>query len=126
MRSGHEDAKSVLIVEDDDLTREALRSMVEKNGYPTEAVANGREALNYLHRNGRPGLILLDLMMPVMNGWEFRSQQRHDPALARIPVVVCSAVGDIQQEVSLIGADGCLKKPIDTRELLDTVRHFCR
>jgi CheY-like chemotaxis protein len=119
--------KKVLIVEDDDTTREALSCILERAGYSVAAVANGREAINYLHRNhGRPQLIILDLMMPVMNGWEFRRQQRHDPALAAIPVVVCSAVGDIQQEVSLIGAVDCIQKPIDTDQLLNAVRRICR
>ena len=116
---------NVLIVEDDDLTREALESILTSHGYTAAGVANGREAINYLHRNPRPDLILLDMMMPVMNGWEFRSQQKRDPELAPIPVVVCSAVGDIQQEVSLVGAEGCLQKPINADQLLDTVRHFC-
>jgi CheY-like chemotaxis protein len=116
---------NVLIVEDDDLTREALESILTSNGCTAAGVANGREAINYLHRNPRPDLILLDMMMPVMNGWEFRSQQKRDPELAPIPVVVCSAVGDIQQEVSLVGAEGCLQKPINADQLLDTVRHFC-
>lgn len=118
-------ARTVLIVEDDNSTREVLQSILEAEGYHVASVANGREAINYLHRNGRPCLILLDLMMPVMNGWEFRSQQKRDPALAAIPVVVCSAIGDIQQEVSLIGAQGCLQKPIDTEQLLNTVSRFC-
>ncbi len=115
----------VLIVEDDDLTRAALQTAVEAGGYSTAVAANGREALNYLLRNGRPRLILLDLMMPVMSGWEFRHEQRHDPALASIPVVVCSAAGDLQQEVSLLGAAGCLQKPIDFPQLVATVRSFC-
>jgi CheY-like chemotaxis protein len=115
----------VLIVEDDKTARDTLCNVLESEGYPADAVANGREAINYLHRNHHPCLILLDLMMPVMNGWEFRHQQRHDPALARIPVVVCSGVGDIQQEVLLIGAEGCLQKPIDAGKLLDTVRRYC-
>jgi CheY-like chemotaxis protein len=118
--------KRVLIVEDDDLTRASLRSVLESEGFPADGVANGREAINYLHRNARPGLILLDLMMPVMNGWEFRSQQRHDPALAPIPVVVVSASGDLEQEVVLLGANGCLQKPIDRGQLVETVRRFCR
>jgi CheY-like chemotaxis protein len=115
----------VLIVDDDDLTRNALQSIVEGEGYPAATAANGREAFNYLLRNVQPRLILLDLMMPVMSGWEFRYEQRRDPTLARIPVVVCSGAGDLEQEVSLLGAAGCLKKPIDAGRLVDTVRSFC-
>jgi CheY-like chemotaxis protein len=125
MASAPQPAKTVLIVEDDDMTCEALRCILESEGYPVAVAANGREALNYLYRNSRPLLILLDLMMPVMNGWEFRRQQKRDPALAGIPVVVCSAVGDIQQEVALIQPAGCLQKPIEAGQLLDTVRRLC-
>lgn len=115
----------VLIVEDDELTRSAWESALQAEGFSTAGAANGREALNYLLRNGPPRLILLDLMMPVMSGWEFRHEQLRDPALARIPVVVCSAVGDLPQEVSLLGAAGCLQKPLDSRQLVNVVRTFC-
>jgi CheY-like chemotaxis protein len=116
----------VLLVEDDSLTRDMLQGLLEREGFVVAAVANGREALNYLYRNHRPCLILLDLMMPVMNGWEFRTLQKRDPDLARIPVIVCSAAGDLHQEVSLMGAQGCLQKPVDPDSLLAAVRRFCR
>jgi CheY-like chemotaxis protein len=125
MRGTSQSRAQVLIVEDDDLTRDALRSVLEAEGYAVATAANGREAYNFLLRNGRPGLILLDLMMPVMSGWEFRHEQKRDPGLARIPVVVCSAAGDLQQEVSLLGAAGYLQKPIEPGHLLDMVRSFC-
>jgi CheY-like chemotaxis protein len=117
--------KTVLIVEDDETARKALKVLLESEGYLVGTAANGREAVNYLLRNGRPGLILLDLMMPVMSGWEFRKEQKRDSALASIPVVVCSAAGDLQQEVALLGASGCLQKPIDSERLLEMVRSFC-
>jgi CheY-like chemotaxis protein len=119
-------AVDVLIVEDDGLTRDMLQGFLEKEGFRAAGVANGREAINFLYRNPRPGLILLDLMMPVMSGWEFRTLQKRDPDLARIPVVVCSAAGDLQQEVSLMGAAGCLQKPVDPARLVATIRRFCR
>jgi CheY-like chemotaxis protein len=117
--------RTILVVEDDETTREALQGFLEGEGYPVIAVANGREAINYLLRDDLPCLILLDLMMPVMNGWEFRKEQKRDPAFASIPVVVCSAAGNIEKEVALLGAAGCLQKPIDTGKLLATVQSFC-
>jgi CheY-like chemotaxis protein len=117
--------KNILVIEDDPVARETLVTILTAEGYTAEGSANGREALNYLQRSPAPQLILLDLMMPVMNGWEFRHQQRQDRKLATIPVVVCSAADNIQQETALVGANEYLQKPIDLERLLDTVRHYC-
>jgi CheY-like chemotaxis protein len=125
MGAGQQGGKTVLIVEDDGETRAALQAILESEGHRVAAVTNGREAINYLHRSERPGLILLDLMMPVMSGWEFRSLQRRDPGLSSIPVVVCSAADDLEQEVSLLGAAGCLQKPINAGQLLAFAARFC-
>ena len=69
-------------------------------------------------------VILLDLVMPVMNGWEFRREQRRDPALAAIPVVICSSTDNIRAEANLIGADGFLEKPVEPDELAAALRPF--
>lgn len=81
----------VLIVDDDAAMREALCDTLELQGHQTNMVANGREALEHLGRFAPPCLILLDLMMPLMNGWEFREAQLKDPQISGIPVVVISA-----------------------------------
>lgn len=113
--------KSILIVDDDFDIREMMAQVLEDEGYRPVAVANGREALEYLRRSpDRPSLILLDLMMPVMNGWEFRNEQKKDPLLASIPVVVVSANCRDQS----IDAAGLMKKPIQLRTLLSTIEHF--
>jgi CheY-like chemotaxis protein len=117
--------KNILVVEDDPVARDGLVALLTAEGYTAEGIANGREALNYLQRNPTPQLILLDLMMPVMNGWEFRHQQRLDGRLAAIPVVVCSAADNIEQETALVGANEYLQKPIELERLLDAVRHYC-
>jgi CheY-like chemotaxis protein len=85
--------------------------------------ANGREALALLRGRERPQLILLDLSMPVMSGWEFCRHRQRDPALASIPVVVFSADGDLGQTASSLGAAGYLQKPLEPEALVHTIRH---
>src|SRR5439155_12456386 len=84
--------RCVLVVEDDTDGRETLAELLEAEGYPVARAANGRQALDYLQRAGPPGLILLDLLMPVMDGYQFRQRQRQDPVLASIPIAVVSVV----------------------------------
>jgi CheY-like chemotaxis protein len=113
----------VLIVEDDEDLREMMAQMLTLEGFQAVAVANGREALAYLHESERPDVILLDLMMPVMDGWEFRRQQQADPALAPVPVIVLSALD--QARASSLDAEAFLKKPLDFDRLLTLVRAYC-
>jgi CheY-like chemotaxis protein len=113
----------VLIVEDDADLREMMAQLLSLEGYEAMAVANGREALDYLHAGRHPDIILLDLMMPVMDGWEFRRRQRADPALADVPVVVLSALDPTRSED--VRANAVLKKPLDFDRLLQLVRTFC-
>jgi CheY-like chemotaxis protein len=114
----------VLIVEDDADLREMMAQLLALEGYRTETASNGRVALDYLRRGDFPDLILLDLMMPVMDGWEFRRRQREDPQLALVPVVVLSAL-DPSRAADLEGA-AFLKKPLDFDRLLELVRQYCR
>jgi len=113
----------VLIVEDDDDLREMLAQLLSLEGFQAAAVANGREALDYLREEDAPGVILLDLMMPVMDGWEFRRRQQADPALAAVPVIVLSALD--QSRAGHVAADAVLKKPLDFDRLLALVRSYC-
>src|SRR5436309_15079432 len=106
----------VLIVEDDADLREMMAQLLSLEGFQATAVANGREALEYLHEADVPQVILLDLMMPVMDGWEFRRKQQADPALASVPVIVLSAL-DLARAGNL-DATACLKKPRDFDHLL--------
>ena len=114
----------ILIVEDDADLREMMAQLLTLEGYRAAAVANGREALEYLRRSKAPDLILLDLMMPVMDGFEFRREQERDPLLSSVPVVVLSALD--QHRIRDIGANGFLKKPLDLDRLLAFVRQFCQ
>src|SRR5262249_23014929 len=113
----------VLIVEDDEDLREMMAQLLSLEGFHTATVSNGREALQYLQDAEKPQVILLDLMMPVMDGWEFRRQQQADPALAPVPVIVLSALD--QARASGLEADAFLKKPLDFDRLLSLVRSYC-
>src|SRR5436853_5733359 len=89
----------VLIVEDDVDLREMMAELLTLEGFAAAAVANGREALEYLHQGyDKPDVILLDLMMPVMDGWEFRRRMQSDPAIANLPVIVLSALDQSRAE----------------------------
>ncbi|MCZ7687578.1 MAG: response regulator [Sandaracinaceae bacterium] len=89
-------------------------------GYAPITARDGREALARM-RASLPRLVLLDLMMPGMNGWEFRAAQRSDPALAHVPVVVMTGDGNASGKATALHASGCLQKPIDVSRLLRTV-----
>src|SRR3989442_228935 len=86
--------KEILIVEDDPDIRESLQVVLETEGYNARTAANGKEGVAALESLEHPCLVLLDLMMPVMNGWEFLAVQRNDERLNKVPVVVVSAIAD--------------------------------
>jgi CheY-like chemotaxis protein len=113
---------TVLLVEDDVDVREAVADTLEDAGYRVLSARHGLEALELLRGgNMRPCVILLDLMMPVMDGWQFRAEQRNDPQLAGIPVVALSAHGSLYE----LGAADHLRKPVQLRALMDAVARFC-
>jgi CheY-like chemotaxis protein len=116
--------KRVLIVEDNEVTRDLMTLILESDGYQVSTAANGRSALERLRGGDRPSVILLDLMMPVMDGWQFREEQRRDRALADIPVVVCTAAGESAEKTAL-GVGELLKKPVEADDLLAAVRRLC-
>jgi CheY-like chemotaxis protein len=113
----------VLLVEDDVGARDALSDILRDEGYAVATAGNGREALDYLERQGTPCLILLDLVMPVMDGWEFRRRQLAAPALATIPVVVLTATAG--EGVPALAAIDILRKPVDFDALLARVERHC-
>jgi CheY-like chemotaxis protein len=115
-------AKSVLVVDDDWQTRSALKMTLEAAGHAVREAATGQEALEVLSRSPRPDVILLDMVMPVMNGWEFRDRQLQDPLLADIPVVVFSAAYDSSPRAAeILGVARVLFKPIDCDEALASI-----
>jgi signal transduction histidine kinase len=117
---------SILVVDDDPAIRAMLSEVLRDEGYNVISAANGQEALYHLHHNGGlPQLILLDLMMPTMNGWAFLSHQQQDAKLAAIPVVVISAGANIQQQPLPYAPASILPKPVDVDLLVATVEHYC-
>jgi CheY-like chemotaxis protein len=116
---------SILVIEDDGGVRESLAEVLSLEGYRVHGCADGQQALDYLQSAPLPGLILLDLMMPVMNGWVFRDQQQQEQSLSSVPVVLISGVADVGQQAAALGTVAYLTKPIDIGELLDTVARHC-
>lgn len=120
-----ERAGRVLVVEDNRTTREALLLLLQSEGFDADGVENGHEALRVLREGYDACLILLDLMMPVMDGWTFRFEQRRDPNLTHIPVVVLTATVDPVQEGNRLGAIGAFQKPLDIEPLLSLIAEHC-
>ena len=119
--SKRETLKKVLIVEDDPDTQEAFRTAIGDAGFDVETVKDGREALDYLRAGGRADAILLDLMMPRMDGWQFRRRQLADKALAQIPVIVVSAARVARNSALGFGAAVFLGKPVHFEDLLSAL-----
>jgi CheY-like chemotaxis protein len=117
---------AVLVVEDDVDIRQALVEILEDHGFQAVGESNGADALEYLRRApDLPCLILLDLMMPVMDGATFREAQRNDPRLASIPVVVLSAHRDLAAHVHGLDVVSVLRKPPNVRELVTVLHTHC-
>jgi CheY-like chemotaxis protein len=116
---------TVLVVDDDGDIRDAICLVLEHNGYRALAASNGEEALTRLRANAPVDLILLDMMMPVMDGWGFRKSQPDGPAFVEIPVIVLTGDGRASSKAAAIGAAGYLKKPLDLGDLLAAVARHC-
>ena len=122
-----EQGNSVLIVDDDSAVRAALKELFETEGYTVVLAANGRAALKRLMEGFRPSVVLLDLMMPVMDGWDFRTEQLKDPALKDIPVFILTAAGFSDVTIrAQFGSIPFVPKPPPHEELLALVRRVCR
>ena len=120
------DGRPILIVDDDHGIRGVLTQILQDEGHRVKTASNGLEALQTLRQSVRPCVILLDLMMPIMNGWEFMTRRREEgDSIAGIPVVVISADQQAREKATAIGAEDCLEKPIDLDRLIDTVERYC-
>jgi CheY-like chemotaxis protein len=116
----------ILVVDDDPDIREALQDALEDEGYSVLLAANGAEALTALASRAPPSLILLDLMMPVMDGFTFRAKQLEDPRFASVPVVIVSAGGDIMKHARQLGVAGYIEKPMSRAAVLREVARRSR
>jgi CheY-like chemotaxis protein len=114
----------ILLVEDDFSIRETIAELLEDEGFRVTCAANGAEALARLETGEEPQLILLDLMMPVMDGSEFRRAQLGDPRISEIPVVVLSASHGADRRAATLDAEAFLAKPFEVQSLLETVSRF--
>jgi CheY-like chemotaxis protein len=119
---GH--TEPILVIEDNDDVRDMMAVTLQLEGHRVVTASNGREALDLLHHGVEPCMILLDLMMPVMNGWEFQRAVAREPQLRDIPIIVVSATGT-DVDLKRIQVAAVLPKPIDVDQLLNVVGGFC-
>jgi len=116
----------VLVVEDDADIRESLVEILMEEGYVARGFANGAEALAFLRSGGAASVILLDLMMPVMDGREFRLELEKDATFSSIPVILLTADNNPRRKAATLGAVGGLGKPVRLDDLLSTVEQYYR
>ncbi len=117
-------SKRILVVEDDNSIRELLVELLQSEGYEVASAINGLEGLKYLQTQHAPNLILIDLMMPVMDGYSFRTEQLKNPAWSKIPVVVMSAEANAKEKMKNFGITAFLSKPVELDTILKTVERF--
>ncbi len=115
----------ILVVEDDTALRGLIADLLAEEGYDVYCAENGADALAKLGLGPAPSLILLDLAMPVMDGWTFRRAQRDDPRFARVPTVVLSASLGPDPAIDALEPDAFLAKPFDLERLIETVHRLC-
>ena len=118
-------AHVVLLVEDDEDIREALRAVLRVNGFEVECAHDGVDALRMLWRGLRPCVILLDVMLPRLDGYTFRDLQRADARWADIPVIVVSALDKDPDRMDTLSPLAWLKKPFDVDALTAAVARYC-
>jgi CheY-like chemotaxis protein len=116
----------ILVVEDDDDIRAIVCMILEENGLSAVGARDGLEALERLRQGPPPAVVLLDLMMPRMDGWQFRKAQLLDPALNEIPVLVVSGDGRVEAKAASLGAAGYVRKPVGVDELIGSVERHRR
>ena len=115
----------VLLIEDDASSSEAMRDLLEMAGHRVDCAGNGREALDRLREDAAYCIILLDVMMPVMNGYEFRDAQLKDPRIASIPVIVLTADGRAREKARRLRSNQFFQKPFSPPELLRAIELHC-
>lgn len=117
---------TILVVDDDEDIRETLRLALEDEGYNVVTAANGLEALEYLRTSPAPSLILLDLMMPAMDGWQFCAELDRQPTRTIVPVIVVSASACTHAIPTSSAVVACIHKPVQLEGLLETIQRHRR
>jgi CheY-like chemotaxis protein len=113
--------QTVLVIDDNDATRTGLVRLLALRGYRTASATNGREGLECLRADRSIGLVVLDLWMPNGNGYWFREQQRGDPALAHVPLIVFTGTGNGDVDLERLCGANVLHKPVGIAQLLETI-----
>ncbi len=120
-------ARNILVVDDDDSIRDLIGNILRRSGFTIVGTVNGWEGMEWLRRTiDLPCLILLDLRMPVMDGWKFRQLQLEDPRLADIPVVIITSAAEVAEDVATVKAAAFLKKPLQVDLLTKTVKQHAK
>ena len=118
--------KKILLVEDDQDIRETLIELLEGEGYEVLFAENGQVGLDKLSESSSlPNLILLDLMMPVKDGFQFCAEKDANPKIAHLPVIIMSADGHIRENQQRVNATAYLKKPLDIYEIINVLEKYC-
>jgi CheY-like chemotaxis protein len=118
--------ETILIIDDDPVVRGLLSMLLERHGYRVAHASGGCDALAYLSLNSPPSLVLLDMLMPAMDGWRFLEAFRLTTAWETIPVIIITGMGVASPEwAASLGAAGLLRKPFDVDELMQPVRQLC-
>jgi CheY-like chemotaxis protein len=117
--------KTVLVLEDNRIQREGIAAVLRDKGYEVELAENVTEAWRYLRGDPLPGLVLLDMMLPGVDGWQFLNQLTRDPALAHVPVIIATGLGIASKEwAASLGAAGLLRKRFDAVQPVLEVERF--
>jgi CheY-like chemotaxis protein len=117
--------RTVLLVEDDEALRNVVTKILQRAGYAVAAAPDGAGATAFLHAHPETAVVLLDMLMPGRDGWDFLARRKRDPALARIPVIITSGLGVATPEwAESLGACACFRKPYPFPELLAEVRRL--
>ena len=121
MPTSHDGQRPILVVDDDPDILDSLRDFLEIEGFAVDLAANGLQALARLQQKPAPSLVLLDMRMPLMDGWTFLASMRQRPALAAIPVAACTADGLARVD----GVVATLRKPFEIEDVLRLLRQYC-
>ena len=115
----------ILVVDDNEIFSSALAAFLEKEGQTVQCAANGEEGLRWLANSPiRPSLVLLDVVMPVLDGWTFLTEMRKNPRLVKVPVVIMSADSNLSERAKQLGAAAVVRKPVAPETFSRIVEHF--